>query len=210
LRAALGEFVIPNSVIVDVGSADGPSAEWLDEVAWRIPLDNDVRGLGGEGLCASALALPFADSTLDAVSVFDVVEHFPDDLALLGELRRVLRPRGRLLLSVPAYQWAWSSFDVQAGHYRRYTRSRLVEQLHKVGFVIERATYAFAATLPFFVVDRLRARMRGSGALRVARDVHSRWLEQSLLRLTRADEAMLASARLPFGSSLFAAASLPR
>ena len=42
----------------------------------------------------------------------------------MSELARVLRPGGRLLASVPAYQWAWSDHDVRAGHHRRYTQRR--------------------------------------------------------------------------------------
>ena len=58
------------------------------------------------------LALPFADDSFEVVGAFDVLEHCdPEDLAL-AELRRVLQPGGRLLLSIPAYDWAWSDHDV--------------------------------------------------------------------------------------------------
>jgi SAM-dependent methyltransferase len=208
LQAALREFVTPGSIILDVGSADGPSVDWLEELGRRIPLDADPRGLRPGGVCASAVELPFRDGALDAITAFDVVEHFPDDIGCLDELRRVLRPGGRLLISVPAYKWAWSSFDVQAGHYRRYSRATLTARLRQVGFTIERATYAFAATLPLFAGDRLRARLRGHGALRVAKQAHPEWLERRLLGLARLDEAVLRRRRLPFGSSIFVAASL--
>ena len=48
-----------------------------------------------------------------------------------------------LLLSVPAYQWAWSDHDVRAGHHRRYTRSGILALVEGAGMQVVRATYAF-------------------------------------------------------------------
>lgn len=205
LEAALGHAVVQDSVVVDIGSADGPSVAWMDARARRVPVDIDPTGLPDGGVCAAATALPFADASLDVVSAFDVVEHVAREAALLRELRRVLRPGGRLLVSVPAYQWAWSSHDVAAGHHRRYTRPRLVAALEAAGFVTERVTYAFAATFPFFAADRLKERLVGAPAHRV---VHRPppVIERLLLRCAALDASRLRRGDLPFGSSLFAAA----
>ena len=113
--------------MLDVGSADGPSVGWLRAEHRNVTLDLFPEGLTpGEGVCGSATALPFADGSFDVVSAFDVVEHCEDEQLAIAELTRVLEPGGRMLLSVPAYQWAWSDHDVRAGHHRRYTRPRLV------------------------------------------------------------------------------------
>lgn len=69
------------------------------------------RGLRHEDLTA----LSFADASLDAVLSFDVLEHVPDHRAALRECRRVLRPGGALLLSVPFH----------AGAERNLLRARL-------------------------------------------------------------------------------------
>ena len=45
-------------------------------------------------MCADAAALPFADSSFDAVTLFDLLEHVPDDRAAASEAWRVLRPGG--------------------------------------------------------------------------------------------------------------------
>ena len=126
LQAALGDFLGTPRRLLDVGSADGPSVSWLHGNE-RFAVDLDPRGLTpGNGVCASALALPFRDGAFDVVGAFDVIEHCEPEARAIDELARVLIPGGLLLASVPAYQWAWSDHDVRAGHYRRYTRSRLV------------------------------------------------------------------------------------
>lgn len=46
-------------------------------------------------------AVPYPDAFFDAVLLLDVLEHVPDDTAVLREIARVLRPGGMLILSVP-------------------------------------------------------------------------------------------------------------
>ncbi|MGH8965907.1 MAG: class I SAM-dependent methyltransferase, partial [Actinomycetes bacterium] len=110
--------------VLDVGSADGPSVEWLRSHGEQTSLDVDPRGLRAGGVCGSAMALPFRDAVFDVVAAFDVIEHCEPESRVLSELTRVLAPGGRLLISVPAYQWAWTEFDDENGHHRRYTRPR--------------------------------------------------------------------------------------
>src|SRR5690606_22980973 len=62
LEEALGPYVPAAGRVLDVGSADGPSAAWFrSRAASSVALDVDPRGLSGDGVCGSALALPFAD-----------------------------------------------------------------------------------------------------------------------------------------------------
>jgi SAM-dependent methyltransferase len=214
LHTVLGPYVGTPQRLLDVGSADGPSVGWLT-APQKVSLDLDSRGLRPPaGVCGSVLALPFADAAFEVVGAFDVVEHCdPEDVAL-AELRRVLEPGGRLLMSVPAYQWAWSDHDVANGHRRRYTRPRAVAAVESAGFEVVRATYGFASVFPAFVAERA---VRGvKHRLSPAADagpadvvdvppVGAR-LERALLGLCRWDERLLARRDLPFGSSVFLAA----
>lgn len=196
-----------------MGSADAPSVGWMRGDHTRVTLDLFPDGLvPGEGVCGSAMALPFADGAFDVVSAFDVVEHCADDALALSELARVLAPGGRMLLSVPAYQWAWSQHDVRAGHHRRYTKRRLDRLVEGAGLSVTRSTYAFGAVFPLFLAERAVRRLRGSrGQAEGSRlpSVSPR-ADSILMRLSALDRRVLQRWDLPVGSSVFLAAVKPR
>lgn len=214
LRVVLEPYVGSVQRLLDVGSADGPSVGWLS-APQKVSLDLDPRGLRPpRGVCGSVLALPFADASFDVVSAFDVLEHCAPEQCALAEMHRVLGAGGRLLLSVPAYQWAWSDHDVANGHHRRYTRPRAVLALEEGGFRVLRATYGFTAVFPAFAADRamraLQNRFGSSGPDGPADVVDlpavPPVVERALLGLCRLDRRALGRGDLPFGSSVFLAA----
>jgi SAM-dependent methyltransferase len=218
LHRALGGFVGAPRRVLDVGSADGPSVGWLQTSGQQVALDVDARGLTSGGVCGSAMALPFKDASFDVVAAFDVLEHCEPEQAALAEIVRVLAPDGRLLISLPAYRWAWTHFDDVNGHHRRYTRGRAVRALESQGLQVQRATYAFAAVFPFFAAERLARRLRERRADRQPRlgpgevpalPTVPPFLHRLLLRLCRVDAWLLARRDLPFGSSVLIAASKP-
>ena len=114
-------------------------------------------------------------------------------------------------MSVPAYTWAWTDFDVANGHHRRYTTGRAVAAVERAGFTVQRATYGFATVFPMFVAERMArkvARRRADGAVDiVALPQLPSVLNNTLIRLSHVDRAVLARRDLPFGSSVFLAAT---
>ncbi|WP_344044616.1 class I SAM-dependent methyltransferase [Nocardioides panacihumi] len=217
LHTVLLPFAAGAADVLDVGSADGPSVSWLRGERMHITLDVDPRGLvPGTGVCGSALQLPFADESFDVVGAFDVIEHCEPEGVAIAEMARVLRPGGRLLMSVPAYRWAWSDFDEQNGHYRRYTRRRATTAVEAGGLEVLRSTYAFTSTFPFFAAERLARRTKHalSRSTAEAADIvplpqTSPGVDRLLSWLGGLDGKMLARRDLPFGSSVVVAARKP-
>jgi SAM-dependent methyltransferase len=195
---------------LDVGSADAPSVGWMRGDQQHVTLDLFPDGLvPGEGVCGSATQLPFADETFDVVSAFDVVEHCEDDATAVAELARVLTPGGRMLLSVPAYPWAWSDHDVQAGHHRRYTRPGLTRLVEGAGLRVVRSTYAFGGVFPIFVAERVRRRVAPAPEGDTRLPQVSARADKVLMGLCAMDARVLRRCDLPFGSSVFLAAVKP-
>ena len=67
--------------------------------------------------------IPFRDH-FDAIGAFDVLEHIEDDVAVIEEVGRALRPDGMFVMTVPQHPALWSPQDDHAYHVRRYTSRR--------------------------------------------------------------------------------------
>ena len=85
----------------------------------------------------------FVPNSIDAVGLFDTLEHIEDDEAFLHHIHKIMRPNGLLYITVPAFNFLWSNEDDDAGHYKRYTTRQLTELLKKCGLTIVVSTYFF-------------------------------------------------------------------
>jgi SAM-dependent methyltransferase len=112
------------------------------------------RGVG-EVVLGSVLEMPFADASFDLAVCLDVIEHLEDDVAALRELRRVVAQGGRLLVTVPAYQWLWSGHDEVNHHHRRYTDGSLRRAAEQAGWTQVRSTHFNALLLPAAILLRV-------------------------------------------------------
>ena len=72
-----------------------------------------------------------------------MIEHVEDDKELLRSCCDMLKSRGLIYITVPAYSLLWSKEDVDAGHFRRYSISQIVSLVERAGFKVNFATYIF-------------------------------------------------------------------
>ncbi len=164
------------------------------------------RARGLDGVRRAGLdALPFDDGAFDLLLACDVIEHVPDPVGALAELRRVAAPGAHLLVTVPAYQWMWTDHDVQLHHLRRYTLGRLRQEIGAAGWEPVRATYFNSLLLPVAAAARRADRRRAGGgrAGRTDLDRTPAGLNGLLSLPMRLEAALVArGARLPAGVSL--------
>ena len=149
----------------------------------------------------SVNALPFADARFSAVVSADVLCHEavqPDQA--LAELRRVLRPGGRLVVNMPAFAWLMSEHDRQVHNVRRVTAGELRTMLAQAGFSDIRTRYWNGVLLPLMVARRKLQRQDARSDVAAL----SPWLDATLFAITEFERRL--PFRMPAGGSVLATA----
>jgi SAM-dependent methyltransferase len=109
---------------------------------------------------ADLTALPFPDGSFDAVIASEVLEHIPEDARAIGEIARVVRPGGKVAVTVPRW-WpervCWSlseSYRTEpGGHVRIYTGDELAGRLADAGLVVGGHHHAHALHSPYWWIN---------------------------------------------------------
>jgi len=100
---------------------------------------------------------PFADNTFDFIFAIETIEHVKNDLQALKELYRILKPKGFLVATVPAFMCLWGYHDEKYGHMLRYTKGKFSEKAKQAGFTVREAHYVkFILFLPLLVMRKLK------------------------------------------------------
>ncbi|QWV93119.1 class I SAM-dependent methyltransferase [Geomonas oryzisoli] len=174
LAALLGTTLHEGVKVLGVGCGDGYLCRTVfgglarKEVAAVDPdLPEALNELGPEPGISYGRELPPGRNRYDLTILLDVLERVEDDRGYLKRLvRQHVAAKGRVLVTVPAFQALYSGHDWFRGHYRRY-RLRQVEQLAwSAGLVVVSSGYLFGSLLiPRFLASRLyhwgRVRERG-------------------------------------------------
>lgn len=163
---------------------------------------------------ADAAELPFPDNYFDIITALDVIEHLDDDHAAFTELKRVLRPGGLLVVSVPAYKALWTYWDDILGHRRRYTVGMMRRSMRKAGLRVRKVSYTNAIILaPVVLIRLLKTLIQKQSQLRKeSKDPETDfmpvpgWLNRVLVAYYRWEAGYVTRSRLPFGLSVICVA----
>lgn len=154
----------PKSIFYDIGGGNGFVSKGLQEVGIETVLIepgypgclNAKKRAVNKVICSTLENAGFHPGTLESAGMFDVVEHIEDDEQFLANVYSYLKEDGKIYITVPSYNFLWSNEDKVAGHYRRYTLTKLNKMIEACGFKIEYSTYLFSfLPLPVFLFRTL-------------------------------------------------------
>jgi 2-polyprenyl-3-methyl-5-hydroxy-6-metoxy-1,4-benzoquinol methylase len=122
-RLTLAKCRLDGKLVLDFGCGNGAqTAEYMQDGCNIVALDVDEGDLkelskhlqSGRGKSVLPVrydgwSLPVADASVDVVLCYEVIEHVPDERQALREIRRVLKPGGEVVLSVPNKAWVFET-----------------------------------------------------------------------------------------------------
>jgi SAM-dependent methyltransferase len=175
--------------VLDAGSGTGVNLADYSKIGagFGVELDREAVVISRSRGCARVSVgdlcrLPFRGGSFDLVISTDVIEHVPNDVRALAEMRRVLAANGRLVITTPAYSWAYSSHDKHLHHVRRYDARPLHEAFRRAQLrVLHRGRYNVLLALPLVLArwfaDRCSRGENGSDVGRPVPALASRLLD---------------------------------
>ena len=111
--------------------------------------------MGLETYQGTLSSMNFPNSSITAIGCFDVLEHLENPSLFLREIFRILTPGGYLFTTVPLHQFLFSDFDKFAGHFKRYSKKSLSQELDDSGFHNIQFVHLFA----IFIVPAMLSRI---------------------------------------------------
>lgn len=222
LLEVLNRYLAPNGSqtrrILDVGCGTGTMLTYLASFGKAEGVDIDEEAIGycrDRGLqnvrLGEASSLPFGDGSFDLVTALDVVEHLDDDVAAFREMKRVLRPGGQILVTVPAHRFLWGDQDEVNMHKRRYNARELRDRLVESGFDVLRISYMNAILFAPIAAVRLARRLEHRLRPRIQPQSDFRYpapgpVNFLLAAVFGAEGPILRRMNIPFGVSILALA----
>jgi len=153
--------------IVDFGAGSGTFSLPMAVAGYDVTcIETDPtlsRELARQGMTVLPGLDQVEDESIDYIYSLNVLEHIEADSDIVALWCKKLRPGGKLMVYVPAFQILFSSMDHKVGHIRRYSRGELCRKLSNGGFEISEARYA--DSLGFFAALLYRLIDKGNGSI---------------------------------------------
>ena len=172
-------FARKGDCLLDFGAGSGTFSFPVASAGYRlICVETDPllsAGFVESGMTVHSSMEQVDDGSIDYIYSLNVLEHIEEDAEVVAQWYRKLRPGGKLLVYVPAFQMLFGSMDHKVGHFRRYSKPELRHKLFHAGFDIVESRYAdslgYLAALAYKMLDN------GTGDIDVKKlKLYDRWV----------------------------------
>lgn len=203
---------VSNPKILDIGCGTGKNMEELQNLGIVYGLDSSPEALlfckkrGLHNLIlGSAEKTHLKKKSFNIITLLDVLEH-TDDSKSLKEIYRILKEKGLIIITVPAYNFLWSSWDVVLHHKRRYTIENLKLILQQNNFHIKKISYMYSfLVLPVFIIRMIKS-ITFKKTYPSDFKLSSSFINLLMDKITRFESYILMCLPIPFGTSIIAVA----
>jgi SAM-dependent methyltransferase len=137
----------------------------------------------------------------DLILIADVIEHVKKPKNLLRSLKKFLKKDGRILITVPAYQFLFSKKDKALGHYRRYNKKLLKSEL--LEFNIEKISYFNTLLCPPIIIMTLLNKLLNRDYIKQVETTPNFILNKVCYFIFSIEKYFLKYFNLPFGISIY-------
>lgn len=198
--------------IMDIGCGDGLFFDALTEFGTPEGIEPTPGMLSDRPKPGLIYEVPLDDDfqparQYDLVLILDVVEHIDHDVNFLGNARRLLKPDGKMVITVPAFNLIWTAHDDLNHHKRRYTKSMMRSVANRAGLRVRSMTYFDQWTFPAKMAIRLKERVFPNRNPQPP-EVPPKWINTLLTGICRFEHKTVGRLPLGFGSSLLIIAEL--
>ena len=195
--------------ILDVGCGAGLFFDALARFGDVEGIESDAASAQRNEAWRSRIAIGELDASytptapFDLILMLDVLEHVPRADALIERAAAILQPSGRIVITVPAFDWLWTAHDDMNHHLKRYTADELRKMIRDAGLVAIDTHYMFQS----LVIPKLLVRAKESltGGQPTVPKIPSPTVNGALQAWYRAEYSLMRWA--PIGSSLMAIAA---
>jgi SAM-dependent methyltransferase len=199
-----------NARILEIGCGTGHNFAMLRKFGQidALEVDAEARALAGTRLGREVGDAPLPeltgvpDRSYDLIALLDVLEHVDGRPESLKSIATKLAPGGKILITVPAYQWMWSAHDRAHHHKLRYSKKGLRRDAEAAGLTVRKLGYFNSLLFPVAAAVRILGKILGKSSSDDT--LPPRPLNAVFEKIFGLERHMIGRVPLPAGVSLFA------
>ena len=200
---------IPRARILDVGCGAGLFFDALQPFGQVEGIESDSIAVQSAGkwrnmIHQGELNESFTPSEpYHLILLLDVLEHLSEPLEVLRQAAAHLHSGGKVLITVPAFNWLWTKHDDVNHHVRRYTAAEMQRTVGASGLSTDSSRYLFPSLVLPKALVRVREKLLGDSS--TVPQIPSHAVNSAVQKALRAEYAL--TSWVPFGTSLMVVAS---